>query len=75
MKKVYEEIALQVGGSHYPEVGGELLEKFGEMIVQKCIDIIEKGDYRESTYTTYDKTFNPRIINQCVRNITEAFKE
>lgn len=75
MKKVYEEIALQVGGSHYPEVGGELLEKFGEMIVQKCIDIIESGDYRESTYTTYDKTNNPRIINQCVKYIKESFKE
>ena len=75
MKKVFEEIALQVGGSHYPDVGGDLLEKFGEMIVQKCIDIIESGDYRDSTYTTYDQQYNPRIINQCIRNIKESFKE
>lgn len=68
-------MALQVGGSHYPDVGGELLEKFGEMVVQKCIDIIETGDYRSSTFTTYDKSSNPRIIQQCVNNIKENFKE
>lgn len=33
------DIALQVGGSHYPGVGGELLEKYGEMIVQQCAEI------------------------------------
>jgi len=75
MKKVYHDIALQVGGSHYPEVGGELLEKFGEMVVQRCIDILETGDYRNSTYTTFDKTFNPRIVQQCINNIKENFKE
>lgn len=75
MKKVYHDIALQVGGSHYPEVGGDLLEKFGEMVVQRCIDILETGDYRNSTYTTFDKTFNPRIVQQCITNIKENFKE
>ena len=75
MKKVYHDIALQVGGSHYPEVGGDLLEKFGDMVVQKCIDILQSGDYRSSTYTTFDKTFNPRIVQQCISNIKESFKE
>lgn len=75
MKQVYKDIALQVGGSHYPEVGGELLEKFGDAIVQKCIEILDKGDYRKSTYTTYDKSFNTRIVQQCIENINNAFKE
>jgi hypothetical protein len=35
------DIALQVGGSHYPEVGGELLQKFGEAIVKECAKIAE----------------------------------
>lgn len=30
------DIALATGGSHYPGVGGELLEKYGEMIVREC---------------------------------------
>lgn len=44
-KKIYD-IALQVGGSHYPDVGGELLEKFGEMIIKECAELAEK----ESSY-------------------------
>ena len=75
MKKVFEEMALQVGGSHYPDVGGELLEKFGELVVQRCIDTIAKGDYRTCTYTTFDKSYNPRIVQECIKLITETFKE
>jgi hypothetical protein len=40
MNKKIKELALQAGGSHYPEVGGKTLEKFAELIVQECIDII-----------------------------------
>jgi hypothetical protein len=75
MKQKFKDIALQVGGSHYPDVGGALLEKFGEMIVQECIDILRNGDYRDSTFTTYDRTNNPRIVQQCIKNIEENFKE
>jgi len=45
MKKKLNErfhgIALQVGGSHYPDVGGELLQKFGEEVLKECIAIAE----------------------------------
>lgn len=34
-------IALEVGGSHYPGVGGELLQKFGEEVVKECAKIAE----------------------------------
>jgi hypothetical protein len=34
-----KEIALQVGGSHYPEVGGELLEKFAHAVVKECCEV------------------------------------
>lgn len=39
--KKFHDIALQVGGSHYPDVGGELLEKFAELIVKECLTICE----------------------------------
>ena len=38
-KKLYE-IALQTGGSHYPDVGGELLEKFAGLIIQEATNIV-----------------------------------
>ncbi len=75
MKEKFKKIALQAGGSHYPDVGGDLLEKFGELVVQECIRVLENGDYRESTYTTFDKSYNPRIVQQCIRIIQENFKE
>jgi len=36
MNEKIKELALQAGGSHYPEVGGKTLEKFAEMIVREC---------------------------------------
>ena len=75
MKKVFEEIALQVGGSHYPTVGGELLEKFGELVVQRCIDAIKSEDFRSVTFTTYDADMNPKLVEECLRRIRSAFSE
>ena len=31
-----KELALEAGGSHYPEVGGELLQKFAELLIKDC---------------------------------------
>jgi hypothetical protein len=39
---MYYEVALHTGGSHYPDVGGELLEKFADTIVEKCLTICEE---------------------------------
>lgn len=33
LREVYKDIALQAGGSHYPEVGGKTLEKFADLLV------------------------------------------
>lgn len=39
MHKRIHDLALQAGGSHYPDVGGNTLEKFAELIVRECADI------------------------------------
>ena len=44
MKKQIEQVALQVGGSHYPTVGGQLLEQFAERIVRRCAEIAHRYD-------------------------------
>lgn len=36
MNKKIKELALQAGGSHYPDVGGKTLEKFAELLVTEC---------------------------------------
>lgn len=45
------DIALQVGGSHYPGVGGELLQRFGEEVVKECAKIAE---LKEQGSTDFD---------------------
>jgi hypothetical protein len=41
MKPVYHDIALAVGGSHYPSVGGRLLEQFGQLVVERCMALAD----------------------------------
>ena len=36
MNERIKALALQAGGSHYPDVGGKTLEKFAELIVREC---------------------------------------
>jgi len=35
------QLALETGGSHYPGVGGELFEKFGNSVVRECCQKLE----------------------------------
>jgi hypothetical protein len=39
MNERIKELALQAGGSHYPDVNTAQLEKFAELIVQDCADL------------------------------------
>jgi len=75
MKQIFKEIALQVGGSHYPDVGGQLLEKFGEEVVNQCIAAVKNTDLRKFTLTTYDKDRNDTIVHLCTESIKQTFKE
>jgi hypothetical protein len=41
MKQPYHDIALAAGGSHYPTVGGRLLEQFGQLVVERCMALAD----------------------------------
>ena len=51
MHKRIHDLALQAGGSHYPDVGGKTLEKFAELIVRECILTIQMGITRDGPNT------------------------
>lgn len=45
------EIALQTGGSTYPEVNSERLQRFAELIVEECAKIADEDtSYPYKTY-------------------------
>jgi hypothetical protein len=70
MKQKVKELALQAGGSHYPEVGGELLQKVVDLVVEECIDAVKNADVTSITYTNFDKD---RALS--IKSINERFKE
>ena len=40
MNKQIKELALQAGGSHYPDVNSGQLEKFAELLINECCKIM-----------------------------------
>ena len=58
----FYDIALAVGGSHYPDVGGDLLEKALAMVVKQCAEIADnKPNTPGCGYIT--KTDGDRILD------------
>jgi len=71
-KEILKEIALQAGGSHYPEVGGETLEKFAELLLEKVIEVVQKTPVHCAS-TTYQLGIVECTINKSVEAIEQTF--
>jgi len=61
MNNLIKQLALQAGGSHYPDVGGKTLEKFAELIVRECANELIK--WKDEPFP-YDPEFGARLIKQ-----------
>ena len=68
MREVIKEIALQAGGSFYPDVNGETLEKFADLLIAKCIDVIHDAPMHHS-YTTFDVDRAGATKLECIKHI------
>lgn len=73
MKSIYKELALQAGGSHYPEVGGELLEKFANLLVKECIKAVEQTP-KHAAFTTFDNGVVEKTIELSIKQLKEKFE-
>lgn len=71
-KEIFKEIALQAGGSHYPEVGGTTLEKFAELLLEKVIEVVQKTPVH-CAHTTYDLGTVECTIAKSVEMIEKTF--
>lgn len=70
-KKIYQ-IALQTGGSHYPDVGGDLLEQFALKIINECIVAVQNTNQHHGA-TTHDVGIVNATIEKSVANILDTF--
>jgi hypothetical protein len=73
MKDIYKELALQAGGSHYPEVGGELLEKFADLLVKEVIKTVESTP-KHCAYTSYDLGTVDCTLAKVVETVKDKFQ-
>jgi hypothetical protein len=46
MNERIKQLALQAGGSHYPEVNSMQLEKFAELLIRECADIATMNQFQ-----------------------------
>ena len=72
MNDKLKEIALQAGGSHYPDVGGETLERFARLLIAECIDAV-KNTPKTAAYTTFDLGVVEGTIANSMKSIEQRF--
>lgn len=70
--ELFKEIALQAGGSHYPEVGGEKLELFAKLLLEEVIKTIHKTPVH-CAVTTYDLGVVECTIQKSIEAIENKF--
>ena len=74
MKNKIKELALEAGGSTYPEVGGRILERFAELMLEECVIAI-KNTGTQCAYTTHDAGVVQCTIQKSVDALRDHFKE
>lgn len=72
MKEKIKDIALQAGGSHYPEVGGDLLQKFADLLLQEVIKVVESTP-KHCAFTTFQEDVVICTIAKSVETLKTHF--
>lgn len=72
MKTKIKELALQAGGSFYPDVGGDLLQTFADLMLAECIKVVENTP-THCAYTTHDLGTVQCTIKKSVEELKKHF--
>jgi len=67
MNELLKNIALQVGGSHYPEVSRPYFEKTVELVIAECISVLEQ---RAENWRTDSAALEAR---RCITAVKQHF--
>lgn len=73
MKQKIYDIALAAGGSHYPDVNSNTLEKFAELLIAECVGVVENTP-TTCAYTTHDLAAVNCTIAKSIDALKEYFK-
>lgn len=69
MNEQIKTIALQAGGSHYPEVNSKQLELFAKLLIKQCMYIIVQN----RKYASEHKWPASELANVCLYEIDKTF--
>ena len=72
MKEKIKEIALQAGGSHYPEVGGDLLQKFADLLLLEVIEVVVNTP-KHCAFTTFQENIVECTIQKSIETLKTHF--
>jgi hypothetical protein len=70
-QKVHD-IALEVGGSHYPAVNPDLHKQMVRAVIDECVRAIDSAK-RTNVYTTYDNDMHTGMVEKIKQSINERF--
>jgi hypothetical protein len=73
MKNKIKQLALEAGGSTYPEVGGRNLERFAELMLEECIAAVENTSTHYAT--AHDLLVVECTIDKSVDALRDHFKD
>ena len=72
MNEKIKELALQAGGSHYPDVGGKTLEKFAELLIKECYEHCKGQLLDKEVADTNELTYNDAVMD-CSNGLLQHF--
>ena len=74
MNEKFKRLALEAGGSTYPEVGGKNLERFAQLLIQECIDVVSATP-THCAMTTFQMGIVKCTIEKSVEALQNHFKQ
>ncbi len=64
MNQAFEQISLAAGGSHYPTINSNLQQRFGELVVEQVLGLIQaKLDQASTEQVTVLTALREQILN------------
>lgn len=74
MKDRFHQLALQAGGSHFPGVGGENLERFAHLLLEECFSILrDQRNHNNCVKTTFDRSQAICVVEQTIAAVCKNF--
>jgi len=70
MNELMKKLALEAGGSHYPDVNTKQLVYYTELVVRECYQaVLDVPMY----YNDYRKQIEDAVVQNCARAVLERF--